>query len=135
MVIAQQLSGMQLDWYKEYWINTTKTIDYGIGEVSSKDGKTAIVLKRVGEMPMPVDVQVTFKDGSKEMHNIPLNLMYGSKKSENTDEKYFVHDEWRWTHPEYKLTLDKDLNAIKKIEIDPSKRMADINRSDNVVVK
>ena len=115
MVIAQQLSGMQLDWYKEYWINTTKTIDYGIGEVSSKDGKTAIVLKRVGEMPMPVDVQVTFKDGSKEMHNIPLNLMYGSKKSENTDEKYFVHDEWRWTHPEYKLTLDKDLNAIKKI--------------------
>ncbi|MBL0254392.1 MAG: M1 family metallopeptidase [Chitinophagaceae bacterium] len=132
MVIAQQVSGLQMDWYKEYWINTTKTIDYGIGNVSSDSGKTTIVLQRIGEMPMPVDIEVTYKDGSKEMHNVPLNLMYGAKKNENAGEKYFVHEEWRWTHPEYKLTINAGLNFIKKIEIDPSKRMADINRSNNI---
>ncbi|HQY17764.1 MAG TPA: M1 family metallopeptidase, partial [Ferruginibacter sp.] len=87
MVIAQQVSGLQMDWYKEYWINTTKTIDYGIGNVSSDSGKTTIVLQRIGEMPMPVDIEVTYKDGSKEMHNVPLNLMYGAKKNENAGEK------------------------------------------------
>ncbi|MBK7346471.1 MAG: M1 family metallopeptidase [Chitinophagaceae bacterium] len=132
MVIAQQVSGLQMDWYKEYWINTTKTIDYGIGNVSSDSGKTTIVLQRIGEMPMPVDLEVTYKDGSKEMHNVPLNLMYGAKKNENAGEKYFVHEEWRWTHPEYKLTIKTGLNVITKIEIDPSKRMADINHSNNV---
>ncbi len=34
-------------------------------------------------MPMPVDVQITFKDGTKELHYIPLNLMYGQKPVEN----------------------------------------------------
>lgn len=43
-----------------------------------------------------------------------------------------MDEEWRWTHPEYKLTLDMDLSNIKKIEIDPSKRMADVNRSNNI---
>ena len=33
--VAQDVSGLQLDWYKMYWINTTKTIDYGIDDVSS----------------------------------------------------------------------------------------------------
>src|SRR4030095_13850545 len=28
--IAEKQSGMKLDWYKEYWINTTRTIDYAI---------------------------------------------------------------------------------------------------------
>lgn len=132
MVVAQQVSGLQLDWYKEYWVNTTKTIDYGIGEVNDSAGITTVTLNRIGEMPMPVDVQVTYKDGSTEMHNIPLNLMFGSKKNENAGQKYRVHEEWRWTHPEYKLTLNKDLSTIKKIEIDPSKRMADVQRNNNV---
>ena len=132
MVIAQQVSGLQLDWYKEYWVNTTKTIDYAIDSVLSDAGKTNIVLKRMGEMPMPVDLQVTYKDGSTVMHNIPLNLMFGAKKNENNGEKFIVDEEWRWTHPEYKLTLDMDLSNIKKIEIDPSKRMADVNRSNNI---
>src|SRR5690606_22690069 len=33
MRIAERCSGMKLYWYKEYWINTTKHIDYGIDSV------------------------------------------------------------------------------------------------------
>ncbi len=131
MVVAQKVSGLQLDWYKEYWINTTKTIDYGIDSVWQEDAAQKIRLKRIGEMPMPVDVQITYADGTKEMHNIPMNLMYGNKKNENTSEKFVVETEWDWTHPYYTLSLSS-AKQIKKIEIDPSHRMADVDVSNNV---
>src|SRR5690606_34941108 len=28
--VAEKVSGIKLDWYLEYWIRTTKVIDYGI---------------------------------------------------------------------------------------------------------
>ena len=31
---------------------------------------------------MPIDVQLTFKDSTKEMHYVPLDLMYGEKPEE-----------------------------------------------------
>ena len=34
-------------------------------------------------MPMPIDLQLIFKDGSTEMHYIPLDLMYGAKPAED----------------------------------------------------
>ena len=74
MRVAQKVSGMQLDWYKEYWINTTKTIDYGIDSLWEENGKSEIRLKMIGYMPMPIDVVVTYKDGSKEMAYIPQYL-------------------------------------------------------------
>ena len=77
--VAEKVSGIELQWYKEYWINTTKTIDYAIDSLWEENGKTNIRIKRVGEMPVPVDVNLTFKDGTKELHYIPLSLMYGEK--------------------------------------------------------
>lgn len=131
--VAEKVSGMELDWYKEYWINSTKTIDYAIGDINMKDGKPMITVRRIGKMPMPVDVLVTYKDGSREMHYIPLNLMYGSKPAENNIPRT-VHEEWKWTHPEYAFPISKGIADIKSIEIDPSQRLADINRANNILV-
>jgi len=129
--VAQDVSGIQLDWYKEYWINTTKKINYGIDSLWEENGKTKIRLKRVGAMPMPIDVQCTFRDGHTEMHDIPLDLMFGQKNNENASQKFISHDEWHWTHPLYVLEVDAKLKDIKKVEIDPSKRMADVERKNN----
>jgi hypothetical protein len=81
-------------------------------------------------MPMPVDVLVTYKDGAKEMHYVPLSLMYGEKPAENNI-KRIVHPEWKWVDPEYNLQLSRGVSDIKEIEVDSSKRMADINRGNN----
>jgi aminopeptidase N len=132
--VAEKVSGIELQWYKEYWIYTTKTIDYALGNVDVVDNKTTITLKRLGEMPMPIDVLVTYKDGSKEMHYVPMNLMYGAKPDEDKSIKSIVHEEWKWTHPEYQLPISKTVQDIKEIEIDPSMRMADINRVNNKIV-
>jgi hypothetical protein len=133
MQVAEKVSGIKLDWYKEYWINTTKTIDYKIDSLWEEDGMSKIRLKRIGQMPMPIDLRLTFKDGSTEMEYVPLNLMYGNKPNEDPDEKRIVHEEWDWTHPTYIVEIKQRLMDLKKIEIDPSKRMADIDQHNNVL--
>ncbi|MCA6450592.1 MAG: M1 family metallopeptidase [Chitinophagaceae bacterium] len=131
--VAEKQSGMELDWFKEYWINSTKTIDYGVGDIAVKEGKTMITIRRIGKMPMPVDVLLTFKDGSKELHYIPLNLMYGEKPAEDATPRT-VHEEWKWTHPEYSFATSRGIQEIRSIEIDPSQRLADVNRINNKLV-
>jgi hypothetical protein len=131
--VAEKESGMELDWYKEYWINSTKTIDYAVGDISVNEGKTRIAIRRVGKVPMPIDVLVTYKDGSQEMHYIPLDLMYGIKPAEGSAART-AHPEWRWTHPEYAFAISHAIGEIKSIEIDPSQRLADVNRANNKLV-
>lgn len=131
--IAEDMSGIKLDWYKEYWCNTTKTIDYGIDSLWEEGGVSKVRLIRKGKMPMPIDFRLTFKDGSTEMHYIPLNLMYGSKPTENAAETREVHAAWRWTHPTYILEFKRRLADLKRAEIDPSKRMADTDQRSNLL--
>lgn len=130
--VAEKVSGMELDWYKEYWVYTTKTIDYAIDSLWDEGGKTKIRIRRVGEMPMPIDVQLTFKDGTKELHYMPLNLMYGEKPAENTTTRY-VHEEWRWTHPTYVFETSKKLLDLTEVAIDPTQRLADVDKRNNVL--
>ena len=131
--VAEKVSGLELEWYKEYWVNSTKTIDYAIGNIDIVNNKTTITVKRKGKMPMPLDILVTFKDGSQEVHYIPLNLMYGAKPAENKIPRT-VHQEWKWTDPEYDFTTERRITDIKSIEIDPSHRLADINNGNDKLV-
>jgi Peptidase family M1 domain len=131
--VAEKVSGIQLQWYKEYWINSIKTIDYAVGNIDLVDGKTSINLKRVGKIPMPIDVVLTFKDGSQELHYIPSSLMFGEKAAENALPRT-VHAEWKWTHPDYSFTTSRSIKDLKSIEIDPTQRLADINKTNNKLV-
>lgn len=129
--VAENVSGVKLDWYKEYWCNTTKTINYSIDSLWEEAGMTRIRLKRIGQMPMPIDLQLTYTDGTTEMHYIPLNLMFGEKPNENAAQRREVHEEWKWTHPTYTVELKRRLSDIKLVQIDPSKRMADVEQKNN----
>ena len=133
MRVAENVSGIQLDWYKEYWINTTKTIDYKIDSLWEEGGVSKIRLRRIGRMPMPIDLQLTYTDGSTEMFYVPLNLMFGNKPNENNVQKREMLEEWKWTHPTYIVETKHKLVDIKIVEIDPSKRMADVDRKNNTL--
>ena len=129
--VAEKVSGLKLDWYQEYWVNSTKTIDYGIDSLYEQNGGTTIRLRRLGMMPMPVDVKITFKDGTSEWHYVPLNLMYGEKRAEEGQQPRKVYEEWRWTHPTYEIESKRRLTDMVSVEIDPSGRMADLERKNN----
>ena len=128
--VAEKVSDVKLDWYKEYWVNSIKTIDYSFDSLWEESGKTRIRLKKIGLMPMPVDLQLTFKDGSAEMHYIPLDLMYGTKPVENSISRK-VYPAWKWTNETYIIESDRRLSDISIAEIDPSQRMADVERKNN----
>jgi hypothetical protein len=63
---------------------------------------------------------------------MPLDLMLGGKQKEGSI-KQINHPEWKWAHPTYTFETTQPLSAIKSIEIDPSQRMPDINRSNNKI--
>ena len=117
---AEKVSGLNLDWYLNEWTQTTHTIDYGIKSV---DG-TTITLERIGQMPMPMDIDVVYTDGTKESFNIPLEIMRGSKP---TTAK--VLKDWGWAYPTYTFEVSK---TVQSVEIDSEKLMADINLDNNI---
>ena len=128
--VAEKTSSIQLQWVKEYWVNSTKTIDYGLNDIQAENNTAIISIQRYGKMPSPIEVLVTYKDGSSELHYIPLDLMLANKVAETTTNR-IVHPEWKWVQPTYTFETTKPITALKTIEIDPSQRMPDINRSNN----
>jgi hypothetical protein len=129
--VAEKVSDMKLDWYKEYWVNSTKTIDYSIDSLWEESGKTKIRLRRAGMMPMPIDLQLTFKDGSKELHYVPMYLMFGKKPIEDAAIPRKEYESWKWTHETYVVESNRRLADITIAEIDPSQRLADLERRNN----
>lgn len=130
--VAEKESGIQLKWYYEYWVTTIKTIDYGITDVSESEQGVVVNLERIGLMPMPLDIEVEYSDGTISHYYIPMRIMWGQKENEFPDVERFVENDWPWVFPEYSFALDKPLDEIVRIEIDPTQRMADINRLNNV---
>ncbi len=129
--VFEKASGLELDWYKEYWVYTTLTIDYGVKEVSGLDGKVNITLEKVGRMPMPIDLVVIKTDGTVQTYNIPLQIMRGSKQDSRLGMEVKTMDDWRWTDPTYTIEIEDQVEDIESVEIDPSFRMMDADRSNN----
>jgi aminopeptidase N len=128
--VAEKTTGLQLEWLKEYWVNSTKTIDYGLNDIQAGNNTAIISLQRIGKMPAPLEVLVTYKDGTSELHYIPLDLMLGNKEAEGSVNR-IVQPECKWVQPTYTFETTKPISALKSIEIDPSYRLPDVNRSNN----
>ena len=116
---AEKVSGMQLGWYLIDFGQTTNTIDYSVSSIEDKK----ITLERVGLMPMPLDVTVTYNDDSTEAFHIPLRMARGHKPTSAT-----VIENWAWAYPNYTFETSK---KVKNVEIDPKNLMADINKDNN----
>ncbi|WP_091897736.1 M1 family metallopeptidase [Polaribacter sp. KT25b] len=116
----EKVSGIDLGWYLNEWTETTHTIDYGVKSVEGNE----ITLERIGQMPMPIDIEVIYTDGTKQSYNIPLEMMRGNKPTTAT-----ILKDWGWAYPTYTFKAAK---KVKSVEIDASKLMADINDENNV---
>lgn len=131
--VMEKVSGMELKWYMNYWVNTTKHIDYGIRTIVEEKGSTFVSLERVGDFPMPIDLVVTYKDGHKELYYIPLNETLGSKPVEDKTMNRVNLQAWPWVNAAYTLKIAGKGSEISTIEIDPTQRMADVERKNNLI--
>ena len=127
---AEKISGLELDWYLLDWAQSTMTIDYSLNSVYGLENKTKIILQRIGQMGMPIDLQIILKSGESINYNIPMTKMRGSKPLENSR----LLRSWSWAKPYYSFDLEINKNDISKILIDPKGKMADINRDNNYII-
>ncbi len=126
--IAEKVSDLELEWYLNEWTRTSHKIDYGI-DISSLEDERVITLKRKARIPMPIEVVVSFEDGSYDMYYIPNDLLHGYKTFEN---EVYLMKPWNWASTEYEFEVQGN-KKVSKVEIDPSKRIADVNQMDNSV--
>jgi hypothetical protein len=122
-------SGLELDWYFQYFINTTHTIDYAISSVYEGEESAVIALERIGAMPMPQNITVTFADGSTQYFHAPLVMMRGHRM---LGENETLLPDWPWTNPTYSFTIPVS-SSIVSVELDQKRQTADVNRKNNLV--
>ena len=127
-------SGLELDWYFEQWIGTTKRIDYAVTDLNQIGEETHIKLERKDRGVMPIDLMISYEDGSKTLHHIPLGMMRGEKKADTKigDVEWVIHDDWAWTNPSYDLKI-KTNKKISSVELDPTGRLTDYDRLNNQI--
>jgi hypothetical protein len=87
--VAEEVSGQQLDWFWNQWINRTDKLDYAITFARTRqmrDGRwqTRVVLERRGDAWMPVDVRAaeTTQRVSSRSRRLAVTLLSASRPTE-----------------------------------------------------
>ncbi|CUT00046.1 Peptidase MA superfamily, partial [Candidatus Kryptonium thompsonii] len=119
--VAERVSGMELDWFFDQWLKTTRKCDYGIesfsGKWISENGlrkySIKVKLRNHGQIVMPIDFYIYFEDGTYQKVIIPLDLQLKPKKEANA----IILPHWFWVNPVYEFELSFD-KKVKMVEID-----------------
>ena len=111
------------------WAQTVKTIDYSINSFISEKNSTSIVVERIGQMPMPVEVLISLTNGDSQTYYIPLTMMRGRKPAGGMITK----SSWSWAKPYYTLKVPFNKEEIDYITIDPQGVVADVDRANNTI--
>lgn len=129
--IAEKVSGMQLQWFLNEFMETDHTADYAISKVEGKGNKTEVILKRVGRLPLSIDLWVTDKAGNIRYVYVPLRMTYAEKPNIYPAYPRTVLPAWGWGNPTYTFTLDMPLEDIKSIALDPENKSVDVDKENN----
>ena len=122
-----QHTKVDLNWFFDQWIETSKTIDYAVKSVKSgeRDGEYKITFKRKG-MQMPIDFAIVAKNDTVYNFHIPNNWFV--KKTKASVLPRWIG--WDNVKPEYTATVVIP-SGIEDVVIDPSTRLADVYMLDN----
>nr|MBP6456973.1 M1 family metallopeptidase [Chitinophagaceae bacterium] len=121
-----------LNWFFDQWLETNKTIDYKVQSIKNTkiEDKQRITLKRNGEMQMPLEIKINAKNGDSFFYYIP-NQTYIKPHAGKVLPKWYG---WDVLNKTYSFDV-KIPSGIKSVEIDPSHRLADINKTNNAKTK
>lgn len=125
--VMEKASDLELDWFQEYFVHTTHTIDYALEDMKGK----SLIVRRKGNMPMPLDITVKTKNGQTINFYIPLEMMRGEKIADRFFNNFKVMKDWPWTHPTYTLDIGISFKDIIDVKIDISGRLADTDKSND----
>ncbi len=123
-----QYTHVDLSWFFDEWFETTKTIDYAIGNIHKINGTDSISIKfiRKGEMQMPIDFTVTGNNGKKYNFHIP-NTWFQKQTDATILPKWYG---WGKLNKNYTAHVQIP-TGIKSVQTDTTYRLADKNYIDN----
>lgn len=64
---VNDIAGQNLNWYWNSWYFSNNYIDLGIGGVEKAGSGYTVMLNNIGGMPVPVDLEAHYGDGSNEV--------------------------------------------------------------------
>lgn len=122
-----QFTHVDLNWFFDEWIESTKTIDYGVKKVKKgkEENEYEITFKRKG-MQMPLDFSVIAKNDS--IYNFHIPNTWFVKETKATVLPRWIG--WDKVQPEYTANVIIP-SGVYDVVIDPSTRLADVNMLDN----
>jgi len=119
---------VDLNWFFDQWLETTKTIDYGITGFHKIRGTDsfAVTFRRKGEMQMPLDFTVTTRAGGKLHYHIP-NTWFEKKTDAQVLPRWIG---WGKLNERYTARI-RVPEGIQRVETDTTYRLADKMMLDN----
>jgi hypothetical protein len=83
----ENASGEDLSWFWRSFFFTTATLDQAVEGVQQGAGAgpaagaaARVMLRNVGSAVMPVELELTYGDGSKQMLHLPVEIWYGGDR-------------------------------------------------------
>ncbi len=106
----ENVAGENLSWFWKGWFYGTGNIDLAVDGVQAYQGNYVVSISNKGEIPMPVEMRVTYGDGSTEDITLPVEIWQRGDS---------------WNHL---LRTDKE---VQSVELDPEKMLPDVNFSND----
>jgi uncharacterized protein (DUF427 family) len=120
---------MELTWFQNYWLNTTKKIDFSIDTVEKTKEGVKITFGNQG-IPMPLEFEIKLQNGKSMNYYIPIDLTNNSKMDFN--ESTQTLPKWSCASKKYSLVLgDIKMKDISQINLDPQGVLPDVIMSNN----
>jgi hypothetical protein len=104
--IMRDASGMDLDWFWRDWIYTTARLDQAVDSL----GTEKIFLSNRGTMTLPLEMDLTYQDGSTERVKLPVEM-------------------WN-LGPRFAYPL-KSGKTVTQVVLDPRQALPDVERGNN----
>jgi hypothetical protein len=107
---VSNVSGRDLDWFWREWVYTTARLDQAVDSVAGTKDTAYVYLSNRGQMVMPVTLELTYADGTKETRALPIEMW-------NLGTRFTA-----------RVATPKPLAALT---VDPKRIYPDVNRTNN----
>ena len=106
----EDVTGEDLGWFWQHWYHETGVLDQAVESVVARENGTEIVIRSIGDVPMPTRLSLTLADGGTLEREIPV-------------------EEWLTGARMRSLLVDGE---VVRVEIDPENAFPDVDRDNNV---
>ena len=108
----EDVAGEDLDWFWRGWFYSTAALDQSIAgvESGSESEPTRITVAQRNDLILPIEMQLTYGDGSTEQRRVPVEALF--------------------TSDTFDVTVEPG-RTVQQVQLDPRRILPDVDRANN----